>query len=332
MRFLLGVVFVGAVVAQPREVAYTTMNACPQGGCFAPLFDKGYFVQFKEFHDVPPNGYELWGPDGVLRYHAEIVAPDGTPSRLHFDAAIDTDGTAILPMWYGGYGGNGRLKGSGIVVVDPSGRQVQFIETERWTPEHVCFGPDNSIWASGTEFTALRDTDGWAGRVGQDYQIVRKYSREGKLLGEFLPRSSFPPGLPPADTGWIRAADNRIGVMTYPGNVANHPEWVELDFTGKEIGRWKLGPDVVGDRDHPERTFSLGGVVLTADGRLFAQPYEKSTKGRRVMLFDRSTSSWQPTDAAGSPPEQAFLVGSDANNLAFERRRGGVSVIWIALK
>jgi hypothetical protein len=248
-RFFLSAALVGVAMGQsasPREVEYQSMAACP--GCASPLFDKGYFIQLKDNPGMPPDGYDLWAPDGSLSYHVEILAPDGTHGRLR-DVAIDTDGAAIVAMSYGGYGGMGRIKGGGISIVDPSGKQTQFIATDRWLPAHLCFGPDHSIWVSGTQFAPLREGDHIDRSLSSGYQLVRKYSRDGKMIGEFLPRSTFPPGLSPADAGSIRAAENRIGVLVYPGDLANFPEWIELDLDGRLMGRWKLGPDTAFDRD-----------------------------------------------------------------------------------
>ena len=158
IRILSLAIFACALVAQsksPREVEYPTMNVCREGGCRSPLFDKGYFILLQDYPSMPPDGYDLWAPDGSLRFHANILAPDGTPAHLK-DVAVDSDGTTIAAMWYGGYGGKGRVTGGGLVVVDPAGKQTQFIDTARWMPAHPYFGPHDSIWVSGTQFCTTR--------------------------------------------------------------------------------------------------------------------------------------------------------------------------------
>ncbi|HTS47883.1 MAG TPA: hypothetical protein VMH05_08060 [Bryobacteraceae bacterium] len=330
-RLLFSATLISTVAAQSnstREVVYTTLDACPHGGCPSPLFDKGYLIQLKDYRGgYPSDGYDLWAPDGTLLHHVDILAPDGTAGHVQ-DVAIDTDGVAIVPISYGGWGGPGHVKGGGLVVVDPAGKQVRFISTDRWLPAHACFGPDHSIWASGTQYEPLRDGDDFDHHSRGDYLIVRKYSLNGQLLGAFLPRSSFPPGLPPADYGKLRAASDRIGVLTHPGKVGKYPEWVELGLDGNLIGRWKLGPDSVSDPDTHRATYQLNELAFTADGRLFALPSDYVSHKRQIMIFDRATSSWKPSDAVGIPPVQSELVGADGDNLAFERRNGSVEVIW----
>jgi hypothetical protein len=332
MKLLCAILTAAALQAQNRgTVEYTTMNPCHQGGCRSPRFDKGYFIQLHDYPgSVPPDGYELWGPDGSFLYQINIIAPDGTPSRLH-KVAVDRDGTAIAAMWYGGYGGNGHLVGGGIAVIDPSGKQLSFIATDRWVPNQPGFGPDHSIWVAGTQYGPLRAGDPVDHTSRADYQLLRKYSREGKLLGEFLPRSSFPPGLEPAesgDFGTILAASDRIGVAMYPGEVSNFPEWVEVGLDGTLIGRWKLGPDSTSDPVTHNVTQSRSYLAFTADGRLFTESSDHVAKSNQIVSFDRSTSSWQPADPALKVPP-GYLVGADGNDLAFERRSDAVTIIRV---
>jgi hypothetical protein len=331
MKFLCAILVAAALQAQDgNPVQYTTMNPCLHGGCLSPKFDKGYFIQLHDYPgSVPPDGYELWGPDGSFLYNINIIAPDGTSAHVH-DVAVDRDGTAIAATWYGGYGGNAPVAGGGIAVIDPAGKQLSFIATGRWIPANPGFGPDHSIWVSGTQFEPFpSDRPSRA-----DYQLLRKYSREGKLLGEFLPRSSFPPGLDPAgagsmQVGAIQAASDRIGVVMYPGKLANFPEWVELGLDGTVIGRWKLGPDHTSDPVTHNQTQSRTSLAFTTDGRLSTQVDEYPARSHQILIFDRSTSSWQPADPALKVPPGSYLVGADGNDLAFEQRGGVVSIIRV---
>jgi hypothetical protein len=330
MKFLCAILAAAALQAQKGgSVEYTTMNPCLHGGCLSPKFDKGYFIQLHDYPgSVPPDGYELWGPDGSFLYNINIVAPDGTPAHVR-DVAVDRDGTAVAAMWYGGYGGNGHIAGGEIALIDPTGKQLSFIATDRWLPAHPGFGPDHSIWVSGTQFEPVRDGDPVDHVSRADYQLLRKYSREGKLLGEFLPRSSFPSGLPPAENGAILAASDRIGVAMYPGKLANFPEWVELGLDGTLIGRWSLGPDSTSDPVTHNETQSRTFLAFTTDGRLSTQVDEYPARSHQILIFDRSTSSWQPADPALKVPPGSYLVGADGNDLAFEQRGGVVSIIRV---
>ncbi len=235
-KLILSSVFFGAIFAAdaPRTIVYTGLIRC--GGCLSSNFDKGYVFQMTDSGHNPSTGLAVYKPDGTLAYQENIIAPDGTPAYLRQEGvAADTDGTVILAMWYGGYGGIAPVKGGGIVVLNPEGRQVQFIDTDRFMPNALCFAPDHSIWTLGTQF-GPHDGD----IRGADYPLVRHYSRDGKPIGAFLHRASSPSGLAPGGSGlsWMQAAGDRIGMMTYPGMVSDTATWVELDFAGNEIGRW----------------------------------------------------------------------------------------------
>jgi hypothetical protein len=280
-------------------VTYALANNCSQGGCRAFSFDKGYLFQINEYGDKP-DGIAVFDPKGGLAYQVNVTAPEGSPANLAETAAADTDGTVLAPI---SYGGMGHWSG-GIVVLNQDGKQVRFIDTGRFLPEAACFAPDHSIWVMG------RRGDG---------KLVRKYSSDGKLIGSFLPRSLFPPGLPPAGSGvgWIRASHDRIGMMVYPGEGSNNPEWIELDLEGNLMGRWKLGPQFTGDPVTHNVTYSLGGVAFTSDGRLFAETetcpalYHCSDQ---LVLLDRDSSTWK---AVSDNPLDRFhlLLAADGNDL-----------------
>jgi hypothetical protein len=321
-----------------HDVTYTLANPCPQGGCPMLSVDKGYLFQMKPSGNTPANGFDLFDPAGRLAYQVDITAPDGSPGHLIPRSqawAADTDGTVLVPISYGGYGGNGHVKGGGIVVLDQGGKQIRFVDSGRFLPDAACFGPDHSIWVIGTQFAPLHDGEAIDQAQPADYNLVRHYSPAGKQIGSFLPRSLFPPGLAPGGTGWIRASRDRIGAMTYPGQVGNYPEWVELDLEGKLLGRWKLGPQRTSDPVTHNQQHALEGFAFTADGRLFAQtlscPLPRQCSYRLESL-DRVTSTWEPVDH--NPVDRfRYVVGADGNDVVLWDRSpapaSGVHLLWV---
>ena len=317
-RILWSSVLIGAIFAADpsREVVYSGLARC--GGCVSSTFDKGYVFQMIDAGHAPSTGLSVYTPQGRLAFQVNVKAPDGTPAYLNQQGmAADTDGTVILSMWWGGYGGFSPVKGGGVVVLDTTGTQVQFIDTARYIPSAVCFAPDHSIWMIGTQF-GPKDGD----VRGADYPMVRHYARDGRQIGAFLSRLSFPPGLTPGGSGisWMRAASDRVGIMTYPGMVSDTPTWVELDFQGKEIGRWKTGKSNQGN----------GGWAYTSDARLFSWPYDIETKTRSMAVFDKATSSWQPFSGGLN----AQLMGADGTDLVFLGKSPGtgVQLVWMPVK
>jgi len=320
--FLSTAALIGSALAADvagSAVTYALANNCAQGECLMSNFDKGYLFQLDESGNNPSNGITVFDPKGGLAYHINVTAPDGSPGDLAETAAADTDGTVLLPISYGGIG---HFKG-GIVELNQYGKQVRFIDTGRFLPKAACFAPDHSIWVMG-----------WRG----DGKLVQKYSSDGKLIGSFLPRSLFPPGLPPAGSGigWMRPSHDRIGLMVYPGQVSNNPEWIELDLEGNLMGQWKLGPRFTADPVTHNMTYSLRGFAFTSDGRLFAEtgtcPTDPAICSSQLMLLDRDTSTWK---AADNNPIDRFhhLLAADGNDLVLwdrsQSNTGGVQLQWV---
>src|SRR5262249_28166291 len=132
-----------------------------------------------------------------------------------------------------------------------------------------------------------------------DYGILRHYNREGHLLGEFLPHSSFaqePIG--PNIGGWhVTASTNRIGFTLYihsvlaPGVQQRPGQWTEVDFEGKIVRTLEL-----------PRGWEV--CAFTANGTVYAER----------MVFDSSRGTWRPIP--GVPGGR--LNGADGDFLAFK--------------
>jgi hypothetical protein len=325
---------IAAAEPPSREVVYLGMNECPQGGCPSPRFDRGYLIQMHGYAPVPPDGFTLYDPDGREIYQVDVHAPDGTPARLR-GSAVDSDGTAGVSFTYGG---QGREAVGAIVLVDRNGNQRLFTDTGHWLPQNVGFAPDHSIWAMGEEYRPPREGIEKHWMEKREYSVVRKYSASGKLEGEYLARSTFPPGLPPASSGigWIRVLKDRVGAITYPGMISNNPEYIELNLDGI-AGRWQLGPDFVFEPGN-RATLIRTQPVVTADGRLWAKKCPETGKCvSQLVMFDKETSTWQPSKSLPPQVQELLvpggprLIGAEGNELAFEKRSGGVRLIWFSL-
>ncbi len=183
-----------------------------------PLFDRGYVVEIRQ-----PQ-LTVSGPDGMRRFDATIHI-DGRPEPQIMKAAVDSDGTLVVGLAWS--------TGGGLAMLDANGGLTSFIDTGNFMPANLCIDPNHSIWAFGWERDQVAN-DGRAARSG--FMQVRRFAREGKNDGAFLPRDLFPRGLAPGAMHggfWsIHAAKDRVGMMAFPGMVANAPAWVELDLQG----------------------------------------------------------------------------------------------------
>jgi hypothetical protein len=238
----------------------------------------------------PRHVLTLFPPDGRQVLTLPLVGNDTV--RI-LNAAIDSETTIALSRRDGA--------GSAIELRDAFGNLLQSINTGRYVPEHLAFGEDHTIWSLGwqTDATKLLYPD------RQDYMILRHYSRDGKEIGAYLPRSLFPAGLEPGNIGWqsraITITGDRIGVQVYSGNPGNKMEWVELNLDGKLTGRWRLDDVARG-----------GAVAFTSDDQAYLRHFDLATKTHQVLKLNRATSTWEIMPSPG-----LFLYGSDGDQLVF---------------
>jgi hypothetical protein len=252
-----------------------------------PGFYNGYLFSAEPKHVLTlfaPEGHELFS----LPFQGRSNGKVGIES-----VAIDSDGTLAV-AWQ-------DLPSAGIDIRDLSGTLLRSIDTGRYVPAHLSFGPDHSLWALGFQ----RDATKPAYPDKQDYATVRKYSSDGKEIAAYLPRSLFPPGLEPGMAQWqtrrITVTADRVGVEAVSGNVGNEREWVELDLNGDLKGRWKLDPS----NEFP-------GVAFTSADQSYAHRYNREAKSKQVFRLNRATSTW---DLVSAPNGE--LYGADGDKLVF---------------
>jgi hypothetical protein len=225
---------------------------------------------------------------------------------MPLSVAIDSDGTTEVVYWFE------QGTRAGIAILDKAGNQIRVIETQPYRPSQVCFAPDHSIWTLGDQWRVnLRPAD--------DFMAFHHYSREGKLLGSFVPRSTLPmwegigldQAVAPFAGGWrLRASKDRIGAALLVG--AGKQAWVELDLQGGFMGQW-IYSDGPGEAAMP--------AAFTSDGQLFGMHW---IEGNRVgiSVFDKSTNTWRPVPWLPN----RWLLGADGMRLVYQK---GDQLQWI---
>jgi hypothetical protein len=239
-------------------------------------------------------GFYAYGPDGHFAYQKNIELPGGSQPVVN-DVDFDADGNAAVGASALG-GPSGFL--SGILLLDPTGRETSFIDTGSYIPAHIAIAPDHSIWALGWQ----RDVDKPRLIDRQDYGIVRHFSADGKQVGAYLPRSSFPAGLEPGTPGpevHIEVTQDRVGVLACSGPTSESTEWVELGLNGNVLDRSRIN-NVLQD---------VAFAAFTADDHV----YLAGLNVGEVYTFDHASHTWKsiPTQGAG------HLMGADGNSLVY---------------
>jgi hypothetical protein len=194
-----------------------------------------------------------------------------------------------------------------LALLGPSGAVVRLIRTNPFIPLNVCFGPDGNIWVFGRESEP----------TGEDYDLLRQYDRNGKLLKTLLPKSSFTSQRHPASEvgpgGWtkIRASADRIGIYSGPAG-----EWIEVDMTGSVVVR--VRPPLPNGSELEE-------IAYTLDGAVYATLMGLSRYG--LYKLNREGRTWDPVVEINKDVPPDFrdipfgrLVGEDGNDLVLTAR------------
>jgi len=251
-----------------------------------------------------PDRVRVFSPNG---YSSIAIDLDGRgDERSYVDGiAIDSDGTIAI-AWATRWGP------SGIEIRDGSGTLLRTLDTGLFMPGSVAFGADHSLWSFGWQ-RAAKGSQVHA----RDFGMLRRYSAAGKEMAAFLPRSLFPKGLEPggpqAQEQRIHVMPDHIGLVAFSGDTGGKQEWVEVDFNGNVLGRWRIDGK------------QFARVTPTSDGNVYATESDPKTQKDIVVRLDRAASAWQPV-AIGAKGQ---LYGADGDQLIFSSwPKGAMLLDW----
>ncbi|HLH03871.1 MAG TPA: hypothetical protein VKX25_13960 [Bryobacteraceae bacterium] len=256
----------------------------------APAFDHGYVAAWDL---VQVHSLTLYDPSGARLFDlTSLTLPDGTRTYTPDSVDIDSDGISA-------YTWRAMFPRAGFALLDKTGKPLRIVETQPYAPSQICFAPDHSLWVFGQL---------WGPKTLEpDYPVFRHYSRDGKLLGAFVQRSTLPTydgiGLDNLTGSFVglwrlRASKDRLGAALLLGNGKSL--WVELDFSGNLIGQWPL----------PH------GMPLAFDenNTLYGGYWSEDHHHYRLLVFDKSTGTWQPLP----PHPPGLLIAADGTRLVYQ--------------
>ncbi len=238
----------------------------------------------------------LWDRDGGLRWSAAVY-PKGALRMVIWDVATRRKGDAVVVA--SGVDSAGRMAHF-LCVVGADGVPGAFLQTNPYSPRHVTFGPDDSIWTFGRNIDAENEKS--------DHDLFAKYDGRGEGLEKtFFPRSAFSAPIHPsthgrAGTTCLRSAADRIGAY-----VSQSEEWLEFGAEGDLLGRWPAKTETGGIVDY---------LALTASAELYSWQRGKGTVG--LYRFDRAGARWRSlpeTVSERSQPAVGPLLGADGDRL-----------------
>jgi hypothetical protein len=298
-RFLLSLVLL--LPASATEPAKTVFFGRGSQAMPVPAFDQGYLL-----FTMRTSGFEVWGPDGLLRFFATVENPPGASVT---SLAVDSDGSIAAGCAYPGP----QSFSGGIAYFDPSGKQTRFVDTGKYMPAHVCFDRNHSLWTFGWQRDSSGDRE-----EHSDYMMFRKYSVDGEEAGRYglrsiMPKTGLTPGAQSLGLWRLRVADDRVGALADSGQTSSENRvWIELGLDGHLIGKWNIGRDL------------QGGLAFTSDARLCRQTPGKTVPG--IECFDRRTGVWKN---AGDAPVSGLLLGAQGDELVFSRDEGVIRLYWV---
>jgi hypothetical protein len=304
MKALLLLALIAATATgQGRRVSYIGADF----GDYKPIpkFDKGYLIYANRFCDLT-----VFAPTGAKQFSRKLEAPGGLPCAPN-DVAIDTDGSAAVAVSF-----EGSLGFTGaILFLDATGKQTSAIETGRYEPAHIGLDRNRAIWTIGSK----RDEVNGSMLEKGEYFLVRKFSRDGKQLGEFIPRSLWGPRGDPGDAPrgyWhLAVARDRVAAIIHESFSGQTPELLEWDLDGKVISQ------------APIPGGSMCGRAYTHSGKLYAKFLDTDSKTFGLYVLDTATRQWTPTGQRTYVGEQGILLGADGDDLVYSAP-SGMDLIW----
>jgi hypothetical protein len=206
---------------------------------------------------------------------------------------------------------------SAVALYNGTGAPSLVVRTDPFFATRVALSSDGYLWVLGS--FANR-------RFDQDYGMFRKYSLDGRLVGEFLNRLSLNPKRGPFDEDAIGGSSVMVawsgGVGAY---IPLSQEWLEVDNSGNLVGRWKLAEPTLAKTPtpgSPRHAARMVRLAATESGSIYS--FWIWDERRALCKLDRKSGVWQEVDGSqsdyflGPRSQAAFLLGSDGGALLFK--------------
>jgi hypothetical protein len=202
-----------------------------------------------------------------------------------------------------------------------SGDIIRVVLTPSFAARRVVFSTDGTLWAFGRVYDSKFEEQA-------EYDTLRQYDAEGKLMHTALHRSSFRASKDaPSSESYLAMSCDHIGVLSVGAS-----EWIELSLTGQVIGRWPI--QIPAD-------IRITGAVLTSSNELFVSQ-ERDTSNRALtatelitlIRFDKSKTELVEVDTTGlrsSSHQGLLLLGVEGDQLVI-RIKPPWLLSWVRIK
>ncbi len=239
-----------------------------------------------------PISAALWPPDSVV-----VSVFDVSAGRDHTAVAVTQAVTASEQRaWL-------------TISLDASGKVAGQFRTNPYAALHVAVDDAGKIWTLGIDYDA-KDRKA-------DYDILRGYGQDGRILTAALPRSSFATSLEPAVNkgGLIGRNFLRAHGPNMAAFMAQTHEWIEVSPAGRVLSRAKVQ---LPSREGYPSTGPLV-VAMTDDGGVFLQ-----CAGFSLCWLDTASGACATVDAT-----EEVLLGASGNDLLLYNSSVPTQVDWV---
>jgi hypothetical protein len=279
-------------------------------GMHVPRWSGGALVNFISNRTAAPS---------LLRFDAQGKQLQSVILTIAGADMIDLDEIASSPdgsLAVCGKAFDQSGRGSGfITITSPTGNQAMTVRLYPYYPTSITFASDGTIWTLG-----LEAVDGKEKGPGVDpgHGVIRHFDKNGKLLGSFIPRSSFPSPIMVMN-GYLVSAEGRVG-------------W----YTGPVAGPGSAYYEILADgtvRKYPEVALNksefVSGLALLDNGRTYITTEDNTNHLWRFLSISGPADQWTPVPL----PDQlmrAFLFGGEGQQLVFHRPRSTMTFMRVS--
>lgn len=283
----------------------------------ATTFHNGKFISIRFEITAPgtPNTF-LYDPAGKQTASYSLSPADATKIRI-YSASVGASG--LLAAVGVAVDKSGRFA-TFLAVVPPGKSQASYHSLNPYESQRVAVGEDDSIWIT----TGRLDEAGGEASPKGDYKVLRKFSKEGKFLGEFMPQSSLKGFLPASGAGGTDITmliPSEDGVSAYFGGSN---KLIEIK-AGKITKECSAQLPIHGG----EFPLTFGGLAASTGG--FLALIEYPTSGNGLFALDCAAGKWRPiiSYTAMDPNKMTQLVGISGSRFAYRGTGGSANgVMW----
>jgi hypothetical protein len=280
-------------------------------GARTPKWSGSWLLHWKPLAkaDEPGENFSIYERDGRLAAKARIWFPEAWQVRIDDAAASAKGEIAVVGMAFE----NSGALASFLALLSSDGRITKVVRIAPFDGQAVVFGSDETIWVLGLEVGPGRRL-----ATAPDHDTVQHYGADGRLLGGFLPYSTWgcPPLRHPAlplSTRALVASRDRVAILT-----SDCAQWVELDLKGQTIAR---GPLQFPASSDGKRQYMFG-AGMTLDNQVYAYFNGPSKVGPGLYRLIRETGTWQAVQGTLGEPDSTFrgLLGLEGDSLVCQGR------------